>query len=66
MAQTFHANSATRLHPVEWSSGVAAGAVAALMLQLGMPATTTRALYEQHLDSVLQACAKAGPVEWTF
>ena len=31
MATTFSANSATRLHPEEWSSGVAAGAAAALL-----------------------------------
>ncbi len=33
MAQTFLANSATRLHPIEWSSGTAAGVVAAWMSQ---------------------------------
>ena len=31
MAQSFLANSATRLHPIEWSSGTAAGVVAAYM-----------------------------------
>lgn len=32
MAQSFYANSATRLHPEEWSSGVAAGVAASLMV----------------------------------
>lgn len=31
MAQSFLANAATRLHPTEWSSGVAAGAAAHLI-----------------------------------
>ncbi len=31
MAQSFMANSATRLHPIEWSSGTAAGVAAAWM-----------------------------------
>ena len=33
MAQSFLANSATRLHPIEWSSGTAAGVSAAYMAQ---------------------------------
>jgi hypothetical protein len=33
MSQTFHANSNTRLHPSEWTSGVAAGGTAVLMVQ---------------------------------
>lgn len=33
MATTFSANSATRLHPDEWSSGVAAGAAATLLVR---------------------------------
>jgi len=41
MAQTFHANAATRLHPCEWHSGVAAGAAAVLMVQRNL---TTAAL----------------------
>ena len=31
MATTFSANSATRLHPEEWSTGVAAGVAAGLL-----------------------------------
>jgi len=32
MAQSFLANAATRLHPTEWSTGVAAGAAAVTMI----------------------------------
>jgi hypothetical protein len=32
MAQSFLANAATRLHPTEWSTGVAAGAAAYTMI----------------------------------
>ncbi len=32
MAQSFLANAATRLHPTEWSTGVAAGAAAFAMI----------------------------------
>ena len=41
MAQTFLANAATRLHPSEWTSGVAAGVAAALMVQNSWPNTQT-------------------------
>lgn len=44
MAQTFLANSATRLHPIEWSSGTAAGVAAAMM---GRDAGSSRELLEQ-------------------
>lgn len=33
MSESFHANSNTRLHPSEWTSGVAAGGTAALMIR---------------------------------
>lgn len=33
MSENFHANSNTRLHPSEWTSGVAAGGTAVLMLR---------------------------------
>jgi hypothetical protein len=35
MAQSFLANSATRLHPTEWSTGTAAGVIAAYMSETG-------------------------------
>lgn len=49
MAQSFYANSATRLHPAEWSSGVAAGGTAVVMARQGW-ASTRQAL--AHVDVV--------------
>ncbi len=40
MAQSYLVNAATRLHPVEWSSGVAAGVVAAFMAREKIDSTT--------------------------
>lgn len=62
MAQTFLANSATRLHPIEWSSGTACGVVAADLAESGR--TTAQACddYERLRTKV----AKRTPVEWTI
>ena len=66
MATSFSANSATRLHPEEWSSGTAAGAAAALvatsptlnttrqLLAVGMPA----------LRTLLRSDALQQPMDW--
>ena len=40
IAASFHANAATRVHPTEWSTGVAAGAAAALMVKQGWNETS--------------------------
>eukprot|EP00730_Choanoeca_flexa_P013337 TRINITY_DN5212_c0_g1_i2.p1 TRINITY_DN5212_c0_g1~~TRINITY_DN5212_c0_g1_i2.p1 ORF type:complete len:656 (+),score=135.69 TRINITY_DN5212_c0_g1_i2:31-1998(+) len=63
MAQTFHANGATRLHPSEWTSGVAAGGTAVLMLRNNW--TTKDAL--DNIASVkqyLNSSAIGQPLEW--
>ncbi len=63
MAQSFVANAATRLQPIEWSSGVGAGAAAAHMVRRGL--TTTRAA----LDDVAAIQARIrphAPLEWTI
>ena len=72
MATTFSANSATRLHPVEWSSGVAAGAAATLLSGDGMRSpqyTTTRALTDgPGLTSLLQLLRSSDiqqPLDWS-
>ena len=62
MAQTFVANSATRLHPIEWSSGVAAGVVAADLA--GSGATTAEAC-DDH-ERLRQRVARHTPVDWVF
>jgi len=51
MSQTFHANGATRLHPSEWTAGVAAGGTAVIMLQNGWSSTAEAV---QHADKVEQ------------
>jgi hypothetical protein len=62
MAQSFMANSATRLHPTEWSTGTAAGVAAAYMAKTGKTA-------RQALESVaeVQKLVKAKtPIDWTI
>ncbi|QDT74357.1 FAD-dependent oxidoreductase [Lacipirellula limnantheis] len=62
MAQSFMANSATRLHPTEWSTGTAAGVAAAYMAKTGKTARLA-------LESVaeVQKLVKAKtPIDWTI
>ncbi|MDZ4656117.1 MAG: FAD-dependent oxidoreductase [Bythopirellula sp.] len=62
MAQSFLTNSATRLHPTEWSSGTAAGVAAAHMARTGKTA-------QQTLDSInelQQLVKKFTPIDWSF
>ena len=68
MAQSFLANAATRLHPTEWASGVAAGATAALMLRhAGEWKGSTREVLEHvdELQELLRSEAVGAPLEWT-
>jgi hypothetical protein len=50
MAQSFMANSALRMHPIEWISGQAAGVAAALMVQKKL--ATTAELYQSCLPEL--------------
>lgn len=62
MAQSFLANAATRLHPIEWSSGTAAGVAAADMVKNRRSARETLENIEQ-----LQALVRRKtPTEWTI
>jgi prophage DNA circulation protein len=62
MAQSFLANSATRLHPIEWSSGTACGIAAAEMARTGR--TSTQLLADV---AALQALVKEKtPIDWTL
>ena len=61
MAQTFLANSATRLHPIEWSTGTAAGVAAAEMARTGR---TSRQIYEA-IDELQPLVAELTPIDWT-
>ncbi len=60
MAQDFMANSATRLHPIEWSTGTAAGVAAAWMVQ---QQADSRQAY-QKIDQVRERVAKFTPIQW--
>jgi hypothetical protein len=62
MAQSFLANSATRLHPIEWSSGTACGIAAADMARTGRTSAALLGDIER-----LQAKIKtATPIDWTI
>lgn len=62
MAQTFLANSATRLQPIEWSSGVACGVIAADLAKSGE--TTAEACDD--FERLRQKVSKHTPVEWSL
>lgn len=63
MAQTFSANAATRVHPIEASSGIGAGAAAAVMVKSNL--TTTRELSSKSRH-VQELARRHGPVDWSF
>jgi hypothetical protein len=63
MAQTFHANAATRLHPVEWVSGLAAGIAANIMVQKNL---STSEIYQSHISELQERIKLYGPIDWTL
>ncbi len=62
MAQSFMANSATRLHPVEWSSGTAAGVAAAYMAR----SKRTSAEVLEHMGELQSLVRRKTPIDWTM
>lgn len=66
IAQSFYVNAATREHPTEWTTGVAAGAAAALMVQRGWSDTAQVAAAYDDLAAALRGAAVQQPLEWTF
>jgi len=70
MAQSFAANAATRLHPVEWATGAAAGVAAALMAvgsgQEGAQPSTSDVLASQDLLDALRSAIgeRHAPLDW--
>ena len=62
MAQTFHANAATQLHPVEWHSGTAAGVATAVMVENGWD---TRDMYD-HVSELQSKVVDYAPITWTL
>jgi hypothetical protein len=66
MAQSFLANAATRLHPTEWSTGVAAGAAAALMASRGWSSVRNVSDAIGELQALLTSDAVRSPLTWTL
>lgn len=66
MAQSFVANAGTRLHPSEYSSGVAAGAAAVLMAYKSYE--STQQVYDNidELQNLIRGPAINSPLKWTF
>ena len=62
MAQTFAANSAIRLHPIEWSSGTAAGVAAAMMAREGCDSRAALAA----IDRLQQRVKKHTPIDYAL
>ena len=62
MAQSFLANSATRLHPIEWSSGTACGIAAAVMAREGRSSAEILA----DVRRLQELVRKATPIDWTL
>jgi len=62
MAQSFLANSATRLHPIEWSTGTAAGVAAAHMAATGR--SSRQAL--EAIEEVQALVRQKTPIDWTL
>ena len=64
-AQTFFYNSASRLHPTEWTTGVAAGAAAVLMVRHGCGTAALLAGRVGELRALLNSSVVGQPLEWT-
>jgi hypothetical protein len=62
MAQSFLANAATRLHPIEWATGTAAGAAAAHMGRWGI--SSKEAL--DAIGDIQQVVRARTPIDWTI
>jgi hypothetical protein len=65
MAQSFYANSVTRLHPSEWSSGAAAGAGAVLMVKYNWTSTDVFRNISL-LQSLVNSSTVGLPLDWTL
>ena len=64
MATSFFANAATRLHPCEWSSGVAAGGAAALMHKRRWESTADALGHIGELQGFLASPAVGQVFDW--
>lgn len=66
IAQSFLANAGTRLHPIEWATGTAAGAAAFLMITEGWNSTVQVYNNVKYLQSMLESDIIKSPLVWTF
>ncbi len=72
MAQSFLVNEATRVHPVEWASGTAAGVAAAMIAQKSNAPhskglVSTASFYKDHLAELQRRLAGSfTPIKWDF
>lgn len=64
LAQSFHANSNTRLHPSEWSTGVAAGGTAVMMVRKRWTSSDALANVKD-VQSFLNSSSVGAPLDWT-
>lgn len=64
MAQTFHVNSATRLHPIEFASGTGAGALASFMAQSQITSHFVMKS-QKHIGLVQERIKKYQPLYWS-
>lgn len=65
MAQTFLANAGTRLHPTEWSTGVAAGAAAFIMATENKSTSDIYKYDIKRLQTILEQ-QLGSPLTWTL
>jgi hypothetical protein len=65
MAQDFLTNAATRLHPIEFASGTAAGVAAVFMNQFQISATTLLSSTESVASVQTRVRTGHGPIDWT-
>jgi hypothetical protein len=65
MAQSFLVNSATRLHPVEFSIGQSAGVVGSYAVQNNLQ-SVAEMLSEEHLKRVQSMVKEFTPMSWTI
>ena len=64
IASSFYANAALRLHPEEWSSGVAAGVSAALMSVNAWTSTGEAMMNVHRIREQLESMG--APLRWTL
>jgi hypothetical protein len=65
MAQSFLVNSATRLHPVEFSIGQAAGVVGSYAVRNNLP-SVAEMLKEEHIKRIQSIVKEYTPTSWTI